>query len=86
MFSPYEWSVFEWFIVVGAGALWHGWQIVWVGGLPRQLRSGETPKGEPGSQMAFQLFWLDQYAWIGISLSALALLGILIGIAQVGWD
>ncbi len=76
-------SVLEWIPVVAAGALWHGWQILWVGGLPRALRRGETAQAEPGSNMAFQLFWLDQYAWIGMTLSALGLFGLLFGAAQL---
>ena len=76
--------LYEWMFLIGAGALWHGWQILWAGGLPRQLRKGETPQAEAGSKMAFQLFWLDQYAWIGVTLSALGVLGMALGIVLDG--
>ena len=56
---------------LGLGLLWHGLQILWVGGLPRQLRSGAVPTAEPGSERAFLLFWLDQYGWLGIVLAGL---------------
>ena len=71
----------HWLGVAGAGAVWLGALIVWVGGLPRQLRRGEVPRAEPGSAQAFTLFWLDQYSFIGIALTiagmALALWGFL---------
>jgi len=38
--------------------------------LPRQLRRGPVPRAEKGTPEAFGLFWLDQYAWFGITLSA----------------
>ena len=79
MVNALGWTLFEWMLLFGAGLLWHGWQIVWVGGLPRQLRKGETPQAEPGSQMAFQLFWLDQYAWMGLGLSTLGLIALVLG-------
>ncbi len=56
--------------VFGLGLLWLGWQIVWVAPLPRQLRRGEVPKAEAGTAAAFQLFWIDQYGWLGLSLAA----------------
>lgn len=61
---------------LGAGCLWHGLQIVWVAPTPRQFRQ-DVPEVPAGSPQAFQLFWLDQYAWIGIALSV-------IGLALVG--
>ncbi|MDH3641125.1 MAG: hypothetical protein OES38_03460 [Gammaproteobacteria bacterium] len=62
-------TVADWLLVIGLGAIWHGAQIVWVGGLPRQLRRGETPTAEPGSPEAFGLFWIDQYGYIGLVLA-----------------
>ncbi len=59
----------QWLMAAGAGCLWLGGQIVWVGGMPRQLRGGEVPSGEPGSERAFMLFWLDQYSYLGITLA-----------------
>lgn len=72
----------DWLIVVGLGAVWHGAQIIWVGGLPRQLRPGETPTAPKGTPEAFGLFWIDQYGYIGLTLAlggaAAALVGSLI--------
>jgi hypothetical protein len=58
----------DWLIVLGLGAAWLGWQIVWVAPLPRQLRRGEVPTAEKGTPAAFGLFWIDQYGWIGLTL------------------
>ncbi len=58
----------NWLLVFGLGSAWLGWQIVWAAPLPRQLRRGDVPRGEPGSAKAFQLFWLDQYGWLGMTL------------------
>ncbi|MEM1229321.1 MAG: hypothetical protein AAGI15_02205 [Pseudomonadota bacterium] len=69
-------------VLCGLGALWLGAQIVWVAPWPRQLRRGEIPTAPPGSPEAFLLFWLDQYAWIGITLTAGGLLLTLLGIAR----
>lgn len=62
-----------WALPIGLGMLWLGLQIVWVGGLPRQLRRGETPVAEADTPKAFLLFWIDQYGWIGVTLSATGL-------------
>ena len=71
-----------WLIVLGLGAMWHGAQIIWVGGLPRQVRRGETPTAPKGTPEAFGLFWIDQYGYIGLTLAvgglAAALSGLLI--------
>ncbi len=67
-----------WLTALGLGMAFHGLLIVWVGGLPRALRSGEVPTAEKGSQMAFQLFWLDQYSFMGLGLAAS-------GIALAAW-
>ena len=69
----------NWMLVVGLGAVWLGWQIVWVAPLPRQLRSGEAPTAPKGSQAAYGLFWLDQYGWIGLSLLVLGAITALAG-------
>lgn len=55
-------------IITGLGALWLGGHILWVGGLPRQLRGGEKPSAPKGTPEAFQLFWMDQYGYIGLTL------------------
>ena len=69
-----------WFICLGCGAMWHGLQILWVEGLHRQLRKGEVERAEKGTQKAFMLFWFDQYAWIGISLSVIGIIFIIYGV------
>ncbi len=69
----------NWLLVVGLGALWLGWQIVWVAPLPRQLRRGEVPTAPKGSPEAFSLFWIDQYGWLGLALVGLGLAAALAG-------
>ncbi len=71
-------TVAQWLAVAGMGAMWLGAQIVWVAGVPRLLRRGEVPRGEPGSTQAFMLFWLDQYSFIGITLT-------IVGPALICW-
>lgn len=70
----------EWWIIAGLGALWLGWQIVWVAPVPRQLRRGDVPRVEKGTAAAFNLFWIDQYGWIGLSLVVLGALAIVRGV------
>ena len=69
-----------WLICIGLGMSWHGAMIIWAGGLPRALRRGEVPTAAKGTPKAFGLFWLDQYSYIGLTLSALGLV-----IALYGW-
>ena len=54
-------------VALAAGCIWHGLQVVWVAPTPSVFRK-EKPVVEKGTPQAFQLFWLDQYAWIGIFL------------------
>lgn len=63
-----------WLLFFGLGCLWLGGQILWVAPLPRQLRRGPSASAPRGSDQAFQLFWIDQYGWIGIGLCAIGLL------------
>jgi hypothetical protein len=67
-----------WIVAMGLGMAFHGLLILWVGGLPRALRSGELPTADKGTPMAFQLFWLDQYSFIGLVLA-------LVGGALAAW-
>ncbi len=69
----------DWWVIVGAGAIWLGIQIVIVGRLPRALRRGPQPSAPKGSPEAFGLFWLDQYGTIGISLAVGGLLAVFRG-------
>ena len=66
---------------VGAGCIWHGLQVIWVAPLPSQFDKDKVPL-EKGSPLAFQRFWLDQYAWIGIVLAVLGLGLLLWGLVQ----
>jgi hypothetical protein len=65
--SGVDWS--PWLIIIGLGGIWHGLGILVVGGLPRQLRKGPQPTAEKSTPEAFGLFWLDQYAYIGLTLA-----------------
>ena len=77
----------NWMLIFGLGAAWLGWQIVWVAPLPRQLRrvpadgaperKGRAP--EDDGRRAFMRFWLDQYAWLGLTLLTLGLAAALAG-------
>jgi hypothetical protein len=66
-------------VLVGAGLIWHGAQIIWVAPTPTQFLR-QKPVVEPGSAQAFQVFWLDQYGWIGI---VLTLAGVAIIVLEV---
>jgi hypothetical protein len=59
--------------VIGLGCLWAGWLVMGNAPLPRQLRRGPTPKAEKGTPEAFGLFWMDQYAWFGVTLGVLGI-------------
>jgi hypothetical protein len=74
-----ELTTAAWLAIAGLGSIWLGWQILVVAGLPRALRGGDTPTAEAGTPEAFGLFWLDQYAYIGLTLT-------LAGVALVGWS
>ena len=67
-----------WLIALGLGMAFHGRLIVWVGGLPRALTPGDSPTAEKGTPEAFGLFWLDQYSYIGLTLTVT-------GLALAGW-
>ncbi len=64
-------------VAAGLGCLWHGLQIIWVAPTPTQFKKDKVDV-EPGSAQAFQIFWLDQYAWIGITLAV-------IGVGLIVW-
>jgi hypothetical protein len=54
-------------LIVGLAAVWYGAIVYWIAGLPRQLKSGRQPTAEKGTPQAFGLFWMDQYAYIGLT-------------------
>ena len=66
-------------LVFGAGCVWHGVQVIWVAPKPSQFEP-EKPLLEKGSAQAFQRFWLDQYAWLGISLCVFGVGLIVVGV------
>ena len=69
-----------WLVVIGAGCLWQGMLIIWVAPTPSSLSKDKrvTPQDEA---QAFQIFWLDQYAWIGIGLSVIGIALLILGAA-----
>jgi hypothetical protein len=67
-------------LAFGLGFLWHGLQIFWVAGLPRQLKKTKPENGEIDSQRSFMLFWLDQYSWIGLTIIAIGILSLIRGL------
>lgn len=69
--TPALWSDLA--MIVGLGCLWMGAMILCVNGLPRQLRRGEVPTAPPGTPEHFGLWWLDQYAYIGLTVLILGL-------------
>ncbi|NIP14646.1 MAG: hypothetical protein GWM88_07940 [Pseudomonadales bacterium] len=73
-------ALVDWLIVLGLGGLWHGLQIIWVGGLPRQVRRGDTPTAPKGTPEAFGLFWIDQYGYIGLALALGGTVAVLAGV------
>ena len=66
-------------VAIGLGLLWHGLQIVLVAPTASQFKS-DLPPVEPGSDAAFNRFWLDQYAWIGMVLSVAGVALVLVGV------
>ncbi len=60
-------------LAIGLGCLGHGAQVVWVAPTPTQLSRAEKPVPRDSAH-AFQIFWLDQYGWMGICLVVLVLI------------
>ncbi|MBT4160413.1 MAG: hypothetical protein HOE54_03850 [Gammaproteobacteria bacterium] len=67
-----------WYMALGLGMAFQGILVIWVGRLPRAMRRGTQQTAEKGSTKAFQLFWLDQYSYIGLSLT-------IFGLAITAW-
>ena len=71
-FTPTQWMAMDIFLIaVGLGLVWHGVQIIWVAPIPSQLQRDRAagPSDEQDAATRFQIFWLDQYAWMGICLA-----------------
>ena len=62
-----------WLMALGLGMAFQGILIIWVGRLPRAMRRGKQQAVEKGTRVAFQLFWLDQYSYIGLGLTVVGL-------------
>lgn len=67
-------------LAIGLGFLWHGLQIFWVSGLPRQLKGSNQETSNGDTQKSFMLFWLDQYSWIGLTIIILGIFLIIKGL------
>lgn len=73
---------FDLSVILGLSFVWMGVMILLVNGLPRNLRGGEVPTAPKGTPEAFGLWWLDQYAYIGLVVLVLGLL--MLGAAALG--
>ena len=64
-------------LAFGVGCAWHGLQVIWVAPRARLFQSAQEKARlqavAADSAQAFQVFWLDQYAWIGIVLTVIGL-------------
>ncbi|MEM7018239.1 MAG: hypothetical protein AAF512_12970 [Pseudomonadota bacterium] len=69
----------QWWMITGFGAIWLGIQILAAGRLPRLLRGDKAPEAEKGSPQAFMIFWLDQYSWIGLTLTLAGIVFVIAG-------
>ena len=69
----------DWAIIRGAAMVWLGALITANGGLPYLVKKTPKPQTEPGSVRAFMVFWLDQYAYIGLLLWVLGSVSIIGG-------
>ena len=74
----------DWCVIAGLDAVWHGVGILAVAGLPRVLRRGEVAGAPKGTPQAFGLFWMDQYAFIGLALAGMGGIALVWGAAGLG--
>ena len=73
-------TTLQWLLLLGCGMFWLGVQIAVVSGGPRMLQKDAPPLAAKGTPQRFGQFWIDQYAWMGISLSAGGLALIAMGV------
>ena len=59
----------SWLVCLGIGMIWQGLLITWVGGLPLAITRRGEAKPQAGTPEAFGFFWLEQYRFIGLTLS-----------------
>jgi hypothetical protein len=62
-------SIMQWLMLLGCGGIWLGVQIAVVSGGPRLFQRAPPELAPKGTPARFGQFWIDQYAWIGVSLS-----------------
>lgn len=67
----------HWLALLGCGCVWLGLQVAVVSGGPRRFQKAPAPLAPKGTPQRFGQFWIDQYAWGGITLA-------LIGIGLIG--
>lgn len=73
-------TIMQWLLPVGFGCMWVGVQITVVSGGPRRFQREPAPAAPLGTPQRFQQFWMDQYAWIGITLSVVGALLFIAGV------
>lgn len=59
----------QWLMLLGCGMFWLGIQIAVVSGGPRMFQKNPPALAAKGTPQRFGQFWIDQYAWMGITLS-----------------
>lgn len=62
-------TTLQWLMLLGCGMFWLGSQIAVVSGGPRMFQKAPPPLAAKGTPQRFGQFWIDQYAWMGITLS-----------------
>ncbi len=69
----------EWLVICGLGAVWLGWQVFMVAGMPNAFRARRTPPTNEDPAVSFQRFWAEQYRFFGLTLSIGGVLLTLVG-------
>ena len=62
-------TTLQWLMLLGCGLAWLGVQIAVVSGGPRLFKSDKPELAPKGTPQRFGQFWIDQYAWMGITMS-----------------
>ena len=72
-------SMMQWLMLLGFGSLWLGMQIAVVSGGPRMFQRAAPPLAAKGTPQRFGQFWIDQYAWIGVTLALVGVVLVALG-------
>ena len=72
-------SMMQWLMLLGFGSLWLGVQIAVVSGGPRMFQRAAPPLADKGTPQRFGQFWIDQYAWIGVTLALVGVVLVALG-------